>query len=303
MMRTNDNHPALSVAVIVLNFNKKEELLECLSSVKRSVAESRGVIVVDNGSSDGSAQAVKSAFPEVHLVQSEVNRGAPSGRNLGLEYLRKNVNCRYVLFLDNDAGVDERCIVELTTALDNDPAAGIVCPKTYRESGSPILFSTGIRVHFSTASVFDTGSGQSDLGQFDRREYVDACGAFAFLIRREVLDRVGVFDETFNPYGWEDVDLCLRARRAGFRVLYVPTAIAYHAGGKTGRGVVPRYEKSKARNFVLLMKKHARMREWIGASLIGPFKAVKIILAQAFRGNAASLGPFLRGFWEGLNGR
>jgi GT2 family glycosyltransferase len=303
MMHAHDNHTASSVAVVVLNFNKKEELLRCLSSLKQSDIESREVIVVDNGSSDGSAQAVRDAFPEFHLVQSDENLGAPAGRNLGLKYVRKNMDCGYVLFLDNDAAVDARCIVELSTAMGSDPAAGIACPKTYQVPGSPVLFSTGIRVNFFSASVFDIGSGQVDVGQFDRPGYVDACGSFAFLVRREILDRVGDFDESFNPYGWEDVDLCLRAGRAGFKVLYVPTAVAYHTGGKLGRGVVPRYEKFKARNFVRLMKKHARMAEWIGASLIGPFKAAKIILGQAMRGNASSLGPFLRGLWEGLNGR
>jgi len=296
-------NPAGSVVVIVLNHNKKDDLLECLRSVRKSSGENREVVVVDNGSTDGSATAVSETFPEVHLVQSPRNLGAPGGRNLGIDYISRNIRCRYVLFLDNDAMIHERCMGELTAALDQDSTAAIACPKTFREPGSDILFSAGIRVKFATVSIFDRGSGKTDRGQYDRLEYVDACGAFAFLIRRDILDQVGGFEETFNPYGWEDVDLCLRAGEHGFKTLYVPNAVAYHKGGKTGRGVVPRYEKFKARNFIFLMKRHARTSEWASAAIFAPLRVAGILSGQMVRGKASSLIPFLRGLWEGFNGK
>jgi GT2 family glycosyltransferase len=291
------------VAVIVLNYNKKEDLLECVGNVLKSTGPTREVVVVDNGSIDDSGPTVARVFPKVHLVQSSRNLGASGGRNLGIDFVRRNIHCRYVLFLDNDATIHERCIGELTAALDKDPAAAIACPKTFRKPESDLLFSTGMRVHLATASIYDIGSGQPDRGQYDRAGYVDACGAFALLIRRDLLDMVGGFDEALNPYGWEDVDLCLRARGSGYRTLYVPTAVAYHRGGMTGRGRVPRYEHFKARNFVTLMKKHARPLEWMTAAVFAPLKASATILGEMGRGNFKTLLPVLRGGWKGMTGR
>jgi len=108
---------AESVAVIVLNHNKRDELLKCLRSVQKITNMAYEVVVVDNGSTDGSGQAASEAYRGIHLVQSTENLGASGGRNLGFEYVQQNINCRYVLFLDNDAVVEEQCIEELVTAL------------------------------------------------------------------------------------------------------------------------------------------------------------------------------------------
>ncbi len=291
------------MAVIVLNHNKRDELLKCLRSVRETTRVACEIVVVDNGSTDGSCPAASEAYPGIHLVQCAENLGAPGGRNIGLEYVIQNIRCRYILFLDNDALVEKECLEQLVGALNKDAQAGIACPKTYQRLESKILFSTGIRVNLGTASIYDIGSGQPDRGQYDTSRYVDACGAFTFLIRRDAATQLGGFDDAFNPYGWEDVDLCLRARKRGYKILYVPTAVACHKGGKAGRGIIPKYEHLKARNFIIIMKKHARPMEWITAVIIAPLKASATILGEMARGNFKTVLPVLRGSWKGMTGR
>jgi GT2 family glycosyltransferase len=103
--------------------------------------------------------------------------------------------------------------------------------------------------------------------------------------------------------GWEDVDLCLRARKRGYKILYVPTAVACHKGGKAGRGIIPKYENLKARNFIIIMKKHARPMEWMTAMIVAPLKTSGVIWGQMARGNFKTVLPVLRGAWKGMTGR
>lgn len=138
---------------------------------------------------------------------------------------------------DGSVQAVSECVGELVAALNNDSRAAIACPKAHREQQSKILFSAGMRINLGTASMYDIGSGEPDCGQYDASRYVDACGAFTYLIRGDALVELGGFDETFSPYSWEDVDLCLRAQKSGHKTLYVPTAVAYHKGGKAGRGI------------------------------------------------------------------
>ena len=259
------------------------------------------VIVVDNGSTDGSCGAIERMYPRVHLVRNQTNLGAAGGRNCGIAYAKKEFDHQYILFLDNDTIVDEKCLLELAAALDSDKATGIACPKAYQTYPSERIFSAGIHVNLYTASIYDIGGGELDRGQHNRPGTVRACGAFGFLIRSELANAIGGFDEAFNPYGWEDVDLCLRAARQGYKTSYVPGAVLFHSGGKAGRGTVPAYEKNKVRNFFLLMKGHAGVGEWLGCLVFAPIKALRLIVRGMAHGNITIVIAMLKGLLEALS--
>src|ERR1700752_218266 len=224
------------VIIIILNFNKKEDTLKCLESVFRLDYYPYKTVVVDNGSTDGSVEAISKTFPEVHLIRSNNNLGASGGRNLGIQYANKSFNYKYLFFLDNDTLVEDSSLPKLTEALKNDKEAGFAFPKAYRAPLSNIIMSVGIYVNLYTGSIYDMGAGETDQGQYNLPRYVHACGAFGFLAKKEVFSQIGCFDEIFNPYSWEDVDLSLRAGKRGFKILYVPEALIYHKGGKLVRG-------------------------------------------------------------------
>jgi GT2 family glycosyltransferase len=105
-------------------------------------------------------------------------------------------------------------------------------------------------------------------------------------VRPEVFERIGGFDEGFNPYGWEDVDFGLRARKAGFAICLAPKAILYHEGGRVGRGrSLPEYERSKTRGYFLLVRRHATRGQWLCCLCLLPLRAVGLALSELLRGH------------------
>jgi GT2 family glycosyltransferase len=290
------------VTVVILNLNKKDDTLKCLDSVFKSDYHPIEVVLVDNGSTDGSVEAVSKAFSEVDLVKSSTNLGASGGRNLGIEYANEKFDYSYILFLDNDSIVEDTTLKKLVESLKGDRNAGVAYPKAYGTLHFSKIMSVGINVSLYTGSIYDIGAGEIDQGQYNQPGYAPACGGFAFLCKREVLSQIGWFDEVFNPYGWEEVDFSLRVRKGGFKILYVPKAVVCHKGGRVGRGCrLPEYEKYKFRNFLILMTKHANLLQWICFVCLVPLKAISLVIDGVYRGDTKVLLAQFRGFLEGCS--
>jgi GT2 family glycosyltransferase len=285
------------VTVIVLSRNRRDLLMACLAAVARLTYPRIETVVVDNASCDGSAAAVASAFPAVHLLPQPANLGVAGGRNLGLAWSLRRLDPAYLLFLDDDTPVDPAAVTELVAAADPDPKVGLVAPKAYRRPGERTLVSAGgMRFNPWVGAAWDVAAGEEDLGQHDRPEDVQACPGFAFFVRREVADAVGPFDEAFNPYGWEDVDFSLRAARAGYRLVYAPRAVVHHAGGRAGRGPQHDYERHKLRKMLRLTRLHNTPLQLACALLLLlPFRAAYRIGRELARGNVDVVRSWLAG--------
>jgi GT2 family glycosyltransferase len=291
--------------VLILSHNKRAATLACLESVARLRYRPRHVVVVDNGSTDGTADAVAAGHPGVRLVGSPRNLGAAGGRNLGISYIREHLEFGYILFLDDDALVHERLADELVAALESHPDAALATPKAYRAGAPGVIASAGgMRVRLGRGSITDIGGGERDQGQYDRGGTVDACVGFAVLARREAIERVGGFDDAFNPYGWEEVDWSLRIRAAGYTIRYVPAAVAEHAGGIAGRGErIAAYERQRYANFLRLVRRHGSMLDWITLSLLAPLRLAQVLWGHARRNDWHMLWTGLRGLIDGGAGR
>lgn len=284
------------VVIIILNLNKKQDILKCLESVFKLDYSPYKIVVIDNGSTDGSIEAISKVFAEVHLIRSPQNLGVAGGRNLGIEYANNNFQYKYLFFLDNDTLVERKSLSELVNAIQLDNQIGLATPKTYMMSSPQTIASAGgIGINLYTGSIYDIGSGEVDKGQYDQTKFVISSTGLV-LVRKEVFPKIGWFSEIFNPYGWEDVDFSLRARKVGFKIVYVPKALIYHKGGKAGRGSLPDYEKYKIRNFFVLMRRHTSLLQWVCFVCLIPLKTVFYIIEEMHYGNSRVLLVQFRGF-------
>jgi GT2 family glycosyltransferase len=299
-MTSKDVPTMQQVLVIVLNHNKKDMVLECIASLTRQTYSPIHVVVVDNASTDGSREAIRKSYPSIDLLCKDQNLGAIGGRNEGYAYGKQKGNFEFVLFLDDDAEVGAGSIGLLVEALNRDALAGLACGKTYINFRSNTLMSAGISERLYLGLCHDRGAGQEDHGQFNRDEYVDACGGFAMMIRATLFEEIAGFDAAFTPYGWEDVDFCLRARARGQRTRYVPAATFAHKGTRLGRGSIAAYERHKARNFLRLLRRHTTPLEKLTAIVFVPARGLLLLSRFALHGDWRAIPSLLKGILDYL---
>lgn len=220
-----DKKPDPLVSVVIVNYNGRKFLPDCLGSLLKQTCSSFEIILVDNASCDGSVAFVQEQFPHVKVCAQESNLGFAGGSNAGI----REAQAAYILTLNNDTIISPDFIKELIKPMLHDPCVGMCGSKMIFPDGK--INSTGICISRSGAA-WDRGGGELDRGQYDAAEEVFGPCAGAALYRRTMLDEIGLFDEDFFLF-MEDVDLAFRARLSGWKCIYVPTAQVVHIHGGT----------------------------------------------------------------------
>ena len=288
------------VIAIILTWNQKEDTLRCLRSFRVVEYPNLLVILVDNGSNDGTRRAVKEEFPEVQIIANPVNAGVAGGRNIGIDFARKHLAYDYLLFIDNDTVVTRDFLRTLVQALEANPSAGIATPKVHLLDNDGIIDNAGGGlVNFYTGRTFPRGHGEVDRGQYDGLETPPCFPAGISLVRRAVIEKCQGFDLAFNPYGPEDLDFSLRAKAHGFTFRFVPKALVYHRGTKSGfKGYSPEYAAIKGRNLRRFMKRHATWYQWLCFNALLPVLGLRTIAREIARGNVKAPFHLIRGYWR-----
>jgi hypothetical protein len=252
-------------ALIIPNWNGKQHLELCLGSVAIQSTRPARTIVVDNGSSDGSLAYVAGRFPWVQCVSLPSNQGFAAAVNHGIKASQEE----YVALLNNDTELDPRWLEEMLDALSSDPVAGMAACKMLRFDERSLIDAAG-DAFTRGGSPVTLGSGEADGGSFNVRRYVPGTCAGAAVYRREMLTRIGLFDEDFVSY-YEDADLSLRAQIAGYRCIYVPTSVCYHKRGATAARLRDFPVRMQERNLTALHLKNlpAAVLAKKGASFFG----------------------------------
>jgi hypothetical protein len=207
--------------VIVVNYNSWAYLENCLQALLDTTGNETEVIVVDNGSVDGSLDRVANLFPEIRLVCSQNNLGYAGGNNLGARQARG----RYLVFLNPDTMPTAGWLAALTTALEHNPRIGLATSKVIFLHQLERVNAAGNDIHL-TGLTLCRGLGWS-VSTLDQPVIVGAVSGAAFAIRRDLFELLGGFDERFFMY-MEDTDLSQRARLAGYHCLYTPYSVVYH---------------------------------------------------------------------------
>jgi GT2 family glycosyltransferase len=253
------------VSVIIVNLNTRELLRACLNSVRSE--ESRvglEVIVIDNGSSDGSVDMVRREFPHVHLLRNRTNEGFAKPNNVGM----RMATGTYLFLLNSDTVVRSGSIATLASFMDAHPDVGACGPMLVYPNGAlqpsvkgfPTLWT-----HCCDMLLFDRlfprirffSRGEMTTFGYDKTGEVDHLMAAAFLVRREVLETVGMFDERFSIY-YNDMDWCYRMNQGGWKVCYIHDAQVVHHLGQTATVVNKNLEyfEELHNNIMLFYRKH-----------------------------------------------
>jgi GT2 family glycosyltransferase len=260
------------IFVVIVNWNGKKDTLNCLSSLEKIKKQNADlhVIVVDNGSADDSVASIRKQYPRVTVIPTGKNLGFTGGNNAGITYALGH-GAEYVWLLNNDTFVDPH-VLDILKAF-RDPGVGICGSKIYfapghefhlsrynqNEQGRVFWYAGGL-VDWDNMYASHRGVDEVDRGQYDSEEetlFVTGC---SMMIRRNVFERIGMLDDRYYLY-LEDLDFCLRAKKAGFTLRYVPTSVLWHVNaGSSARPGNPLQQYYQTRNRLLLGFRYASLR-------------------------------------------
>jgi len=288
------------VGIILLNWNQEEDTVECLSSLSSIDYPHHEIVLVDNGSTDGSPDRIKNKFPGVTLLKNKANLGFAEGNNVGIRHLQKT-GADYFLLLNNDTVVSDNFLSRLIDEAERRPECGILGPKIVYYDSPGVIWYAGGGVSRLTGRTYHFGLRKPDSSAYDSVRRVDFVTGCAMLIKRRVVDEIGGLDpDFFNSH--EDVDFCLRARGRGFTMLYVPSSVIRHKYARAmGGGFSPFYIYYRVRNGLLLAKKN-RFPVWM-RSYAGAIYPLKMLLFTLFTLNLGGARSVLLGIRDFLLGR
>ena len=275
----------MKLSIILLNFNGLGDTLTCLDSIRKLKLDSTGIqiIVIDNFSSDGSQEALPEV-KDIVFIQNQDNLGYAGGNNVGIKYaLRRDADA--VLILNNDTIVDPKLVLNLVAAFKQ---GDLISPKIYfakgfefhksrykqRESGKVVWFAGG-EIDWENVIGKHMGVDEVDRGQFAKRKEITFATGACMMVKREIFEKVGLFDEKYFLY-LEDMDFCVRIKSAGFRIIFEPEAIVWHknASSSGGSGSLLQ-DYFITRNRLLFAFKHASFKTKFAVSrqVIGQIKS------------------------------
>lgn len=259
------------VYIIILNWNGLHDTIACLdSAIKLSYPNFR-LVVVDNGSTDGSTDSISKNYPNVIVIKNRENLGYAKGNNVGIRYALQN-NADYVWLLNNDTLTERNALRNMVGEAERDPRIGILGSKIYYLNSARKIWFAGAMINWSRGISNHIGINETDVGQYDFVKEIDRVAGCSMLVKREVCNQVGLFDENFFLYV-EEVDWCVRARKAGFKCLFVPSSIVYHKAWASVSliGACSKvFNYYNTRNFLYLIRKSFNfpLREIILAKVI-----------------------------------
>lgn len=290
------------VAVVILNWNGGEDILDCVESVFASSHRAMAVVIVDNGSVDGSSDKLRSRFPEVYFINNSQNCGFAKGSNQGMKWAL-NQGIQYILLLNGDARIHPDAIDELLAAVDGENDAIVACPRMYLGSTSddpPRLWFTYGTVKLWAGLFQSPAFNQDDSPKWSvprEMEYASGC---CMLIPARILKSVGMLDETFFAY-CEDIDFSLRVRKAGFKLHYVPKACLWHGSrNQQKRTCTATYRYLSTRNNLWVVRKHGSKLEIFTSMCLLPIRSLFRILRIFAGADWNTTAAELRGAKDGL---
>lgn len=277
------NQTMKHISIILVHYNNEAQTINCLESLQdiRRDGLDYKVLVIDNGSQQKFLLPSKLENKRFEIIRSETNLGFSGGNNLGIQYAVENYNSDYLVLLNNDTIVDRNFLYHLYKAYQTQDNVGILCPLIYFKAGNEyhnsyakkdrgnVIWFGGGSIDWNHLSAFHRGVDELDKGQFATIQDMDFATGCCMFIDREVLEKVGGFDERYFLY-LEDVDLSLRIRENGYSLLLCPESKIWHenAGASGGPGL-PTQDYYLTRNRLLFSFLHGNTKQKLIALRLG----------------------------------
>ena len=297
-----NKHP--KVTIIILNWNGKEDTIECLESLKHITYPNYEILLVDNGSTDGSVECFRERYPGMEIIENEDNLGFAEGNNVGI---RKAMNegADYVLLLNNDTVVDPEFLGELVKVAEGDERIGIVGPKIYyydyKGRKDVIWFAGGVINRWTRASIHE-GENKPDSQNYSRPKEIDYVTGCAILIKKDLISNIGMLEPAFFTY-YEDVEICFRARMHGWKINYIPSSRVWHKISQSSGGAFSSHTVyHTTRNRIWFIKMHSsKIGYLIRLLYILTFKQItRFIRFALIRRDYVVLKSYYKGLYDGI---
>lgn len=301
------------ITIVILNWNGWKDTIECLESLYQVSYPNYKVVVIDNNSSDDSVEKItdylkgkievnskffdykkenkpikivknskKSKLKEnftddnLILIENDRNDGFAEGNNIGIRYALENLSPDYFLLLNNDTVVHKDFLKEMVNIGEKNENFGIIGPKIYYYNEPDVIWCIGGKIDWKFARGLHVGINEVDKGQYNKTKEFDYISGSAFLIKREVIDKIGLLDKKFFLY-FEETDLAFRASKEGYKCVYAPKAKIWHKVSKSGGGISkPIGLYYITRNRWLFMKKWAKKSDY------WTFWVIQVVMAIFF---------------------
>lgn len=285
------------VSIIILNWNGKEDTIECLESLKHITYPNYEILLVDNGSTDGSIDYFREKYSEIEIIDNGKNLGFAEGNNVGIRKVMEH-EVGYILLLNNDTVVDPEFLGELVKVAENDSKIGVVGPKiiSYYNPSKISVYNNKFNLWTGNFSITSNLIGDRKT---DRNKEVDHITGCCMLVRAEVIRNVGIFNPDYFLY-WEETDWCFRIRQSRYKIFYAPKSKIWHKIGSSSGSSLSFYYFS--RNLFLFMKQNATPVQTMFFLMF--FFSIRIWVQSAviifYQKNIPAFNSFLRGTKDGL---
>ena len=277
--------------VVIPNLNGMNYLKDCLDSLMNQSRQDFSIILIDNGSQDGSADYVESHYPDVEVIRFETNQGFCRAVNEGIVQTRTP----YVILLNNDIICEERFVEKLVDAMETEQNC-FSCASKMLQMYQPERMDNAGDYYSALGWAFALGKGRRADRYNKKREIFSAC-AGAAIYRRAVFDEIGLFDETHFAY-LEDIDVAYRARIAGYRNFYIPQAVVRHVGSATSGSVYNEFKiRHSSRNSIYLIYKNMPVLQIL---INLPFLAAGFLIKTLFFARKGYFREYVTGLGTGI---